>query len=638
MSSITRTLVLQDRPQNLTTSPGQAAIQRARYPKLEQLESLRVVAPLGILSRLAGASIDPLTIGLSRHLFGLFHLGHQGRVQIPKALGSLTAFPSFGSILWFGFGIKHPIHILAESAQGEACIAICACLAEAHSAKDAAYIIDDVATELYGDRGVDNLRPSLNMWLNLITICQGFLAKSTFGLCVEEFMRLCDETTEPRLSFGVYTEVDPGKTGLRAQGSIKDTSKALIALANVSNGQLKSITLAGQAECSILAAIASWLLNLSVVVKDSAGKTLYARGPQVDNAQVTWLISHENDTAMEVVEKVFSIQNAQDFISFEDNTGCLSGRVPWNSALASTFGAPMKRLLQLETHLASAIGSAARIFTGVAAGAPEISMQQLQKYPFLHDSSHGVGLVNTALEWFTELSNLRPGMDAMQILSLKDAISTYEDTMKLIAVACNCNVCSRELSDNESENFDKWGDIEPFCLVLLTYTILCLVQCMSSIGIHPENKSIQPSRLGIETFYHRDRERGAIGPTTSFTIGRLLQNINHSVDVLTPAALIYTGRQFSLSGEVQFLEGSAIQMGGFCFYFEALINISDRDEVASLINVVPGHIMHGTKAYNLISDYRVEGPDYAAIDMTYSTHVPRIDASGISSPTSKSRS
>ena len=101
------------------------------------------------------------------------------------ALSKLKWCSSLGDVLWFGFGIEHPVRHLAKTANGVSCIALCAFLGQLSWSNDAGAAILAKLAEIHGVPL--RLRPSLQQWDALIKICLGTLATTPFGCVAELF-------------------------------------------------------------------------------------------------------------------------------------------------------------------------------------------------------------------------------------------------------------------------------------------------------------------------------------------------------------------------------------------------------------------------------------------------------------------
>jgi hypothetical protein len=62
------------------------------------------------------------------------------------------------------------------------------------------------------------------------------------------------------------------------------------------------------------------------------------------------------------------------------------------------FGAAVKRLFELPGPLGTALGMASRIFSFARNTTAHAKYPNLQFSDFLHNSSHGIGLINTETE------------------------------------------------------------------------------------------------------------------------------------------------------------------------------------------------------------------------------------------------
>ncbi|KAI9706331.1 MAG: hypothetical protein M1820_004907 [Bogoriella megaspora] len=633
MSSGTQTIQLRDRDPGKVRSHAGKHSSLQNLPSLTQLEAISISAPLGILTRLSGSQLDPFTVIVSRHLFGIFEISYKGSLLVSEALANLHAFPSFQGLIWFGFGIKHPIHILAETANGTACVAMCACIGEAYSDRRAAVILDQMTSLLWDKEDVyRHLRPSLSQWKQLVQCCQGALATSSFSLLMEDLMKLCDSSEEPRVS---HIRDDPSQKlspNLREAGGVRSTAKALIALAEVSTGELESITITGQADCGFVAALAVWLFDLSVVVKlTEVSEAIYQHNvSERQRIHITWIINPSTDPGdTSVLRRTYAIPQFNDIL-LVDQSGHnhLAGRVPWQSVITRVFGGAGRRLLDLPSSLGSVLGAAARIFTAAATCSGEVAPNTAKFYGFPGDASHGIGFVDTATERFSELAPLRTRMEAALEQSFTKATEEYEQAMTQIAASCSCTVCNLDALDNSDIEFYGDGGVEPFCLPLLVSVIIRLIQCISCLVIRPEHLDMQPSRTGIEMFYLSYRELGRFVDKGT-TVERLFNYCSRG-SVLTEASWIYGGKagldvDIHTSGP-----NSALSQRGYCFYLEVLNGLSDDLNLVQSVCVVPGHVIYGLRTYELMQDYTTREPNYPA--RAVSKNLPRSDSLSMIAP------
>ncbi|KAK2673918.1 hypothetical protein RAB80_011461 [Fusarium oxysporum f. sp. vasinfectum] len=216
-----------------------------------------VTFSVDVLSRLSKAGVEAFTIYAARAIFSNVKLGPNGELRLHRALDKLSAFPSFGKALWFGFGVKHIIWSMQESTEGLNCLGICACLTEGYSTIVAAKTIRELFL-LYNPPA--ELTPALRQWLALVESSAGLLASSEFGLVLHGLTRLC-------LRDGLYN--------LQYSGSPKDIALVLKQVFEISTGRLDRLFLSGGADCAWIAAVAHWLLDLRVEVQDQDGTIIY---------------------------------------------------------------------------------------------------------------------------------------------------------------------------------------------------------------------------------------------------------------------------------------------------------------------------------------------------------------------------
>lgn len=232
-------------PANQLPSPG---FQQQGSVDWVQLSKSSFTFSIEVLGRLSRAGIETLTVAVGQTICSPFSITGDTQRKIMSAIDRLNVKPSYGDILWFGFGFKSIVGSLLETEQGLVCVAICACLSSSYDEYFAAQILSDMA---FLRAAPKNLRPSLSQWAALIKVCTGTLAASNFSNLVEGFSRLWWES-----QYNGKLEIMRGPT------SSKALSNALHCMADVSNGTMASLTLAGGSDCAWLAAVPEWLSSL----------------------------------------------------------------------------------------------------------------------------------------------------------------------------------------------------------------------------------------------------------------------------------------------------------------------------------------------------------------------------------------
>ncbi|KAF2819499.1 hypothetical protein CC86DRAFT_129926 [Ophiobolus disseminans] len=251
------------------------------------------------LSRLSQAGIEALTVCAARGMFLQVRLGAVGQSQIENAIKSVPVFLSMNAALWSGFGVKNVVRNLSETAEGLACIGICSCLTEEFSTWVSAQVIAELF-QLY--RPPDDLTPALGQWTALIKVCQGVVATTEFGLTLSQLTRLFLLDGSPSLC----KSSKPAKI-----------AKVLKGL-DVSIGSTNSIVIVGGADCAWFAAVAHWLLQLSVEVVDSEGNAIYRPGHSrripSGSPQVTLCYEHQSVSASTITTQRYFVPSGDKLI------------------------------------------------------------------------------------------------------------------------------------------------------------------------------------------------------------------------------------------------------------------------------------------------------------------------------------
>ena len=74
----------------------------------------------------SAAGSQPVTHEAGLALATRFQLGENGSRHVDEALSQLKQYHGFENVLWFGFGYKSFVRLLADSQLGVNCIALCA--------------------------------------------------------------------------------------------------------------------------------------------------------------------------------------------------------------------------------------------------------------------------------------------------------------------------------------------------------------------------------------------------------------------------------------------------------------------------------------------------------------------------------
>ncbi|KAG6995038.1 hypothetical protein FocnCong_v016533 [Fusarium oxysporum f. sp. conglutinans] len=563
-----------------------------------------VTFSVDVLSRLSKAGVEAFTIYAARAIFSNVKLGPNGELRLHRALDKLSAFPSFGKALWFGFGVKHIIWSMQESTEGLNCLGICACLTEGYSTIVAAKTIRELFL-LYNPPA--ELTPALRQWLALVESSAGLLASSEFGLVLHGLTRLC-------LRDGLYN--------LQYSGSPKDIALVLKQVFEISTGRLDRLFFSGGADCAWIAAVAHWLLDLRVEVQDQDGTIIYrpdgTRSKSSLEAQViiTYYQGHSSEI-LRVRRKHYVIPSGNMLIDFQSHRDTMScGRVSWESCLVDTFGSPMRLLLGPQARSTGAcLGSAARIFLASVRdgeGHKEFSRtRSWRNAPLpISESSYGRGFCLLALRLLPELNQnpvLHQTMEAAVNTGYLDAAQQFSQSFTSLRQLCSCIKC-RPVAYDE-------GHDTTFCLLLLIQTICTLVRGMSVICMQ-QDLEVRPTRSGLESLYW---DQGYVVPDLDPVVHGLLKSWP-ACGSLMLAQMLFSGQQ-----QVRVLGRESIAAtshSGLCFCLNTLMEITSDPQRACVVTVVPGKIEKNNFMYNMVSDHisgvtgTLEVTGYDAVSMT----------------------
>lgn len=229
------------------------------------------------LSRISKAGVESLTLCAANAIFRRVELGALGEGRVLDASGRVGTFSSANNALWFGFGTKSIVRALAESSEGLACIGICSCLTEEFSSETSAKILRELFL-LY--HPPVELTPSLQQWISLLEASSGLFTSSHFGHTLYGLSRLCLTEDQPNIRYSSSTE------------SIAAVLKELF---DVSTGNTAKVHISGGADCAWIAAVAHWLLGLTITVHNETGDVIYRSGHwKTKIAQGTQVSIHYN--------------------------------------------------------------------------------------------------------------------------------------------------------------------------------------------------------------------------------------------------------------------------------------------------------------------------------------------------------
>ena len=547
-----------------------------------------------VLQRFASAGVQPITFGAGLALASAFDLDRVGKQRMDSALRNLQGVWSFEKLIWFGFGTRSFLHVMADAQSGINCIVLCSALGEVYNEHAAAWILDEL-WKVYGYP--QQFLPSHSQLTALVKACSGVLTRTEFSLIPDRMLGHILELD------GVFPH---------SMANSEDIAKAMSGLFKISKGDIKKITVMGGTECAFIAAFAHWVLNLKVYVDDEAGKVIY-QDVEAEDAQVEVTYCRQHSLSLvQISSTTYILREVEDiFIRAQtyDQT-FLTIRTPWDGCLTRVFGRTFNVLTKAPTTLGGFFGSVARVYRALALGENDVGKFSRTLYINFVESSYGIGFINSVASIFPELKRVNSLFDEMQMaldVPLQEALRTTERTILDLEQLCQCKGCTPR---------DTGRDIK--CIVALALSIREMVSTISCVT---GSSDILPTIRGINHVYSRNKQ-DLLGskilqsrPLLAIALGLVMENERGSelehlrrFDLLSYPMEIFSGHSYhsryltenNPQGGREFCTATVKQ--GLCYYLNCLRSLSSHAENARMVHIVPGHIQMGDKQYSSVYD------------------------------------
>lgn len=428
-----------------------------------------------VLQRFASAGVQLITFGAGLALASVFDLDRIGKQRMHDALERNQGVWSFKNVLWFGFGARSFLNVMADAQLGVNCIALCSALSEVHDEHAAAWIVDEL-WKVYGFP--QQFLPSHSQFTALVKACSGILTKTDFSLISD---RMLGHTLNPR-------DITPDIS------NIEDLAKAMSGLFKISRGAIARINVTGGMECAFVAGFAQWVLNLKVYVDDEAGRVIY-QDAHPEEAQVVVTYRRQADLSLvQVSSTTYVLRENEDFMIRSPmlDQSYFIIKTPWDGCLTRVFGTAFNDLTKASTILGGFFGSTARVYQALALGESDVGKFSRRAYINFVESSYGIGFINSVVSIFPELKGVSGLFDEMQLaldVPLKEALRTIERTVLDLEQLCQCRLCNPS---------DRGKDVT--CIVILAFSIR---QMVSTISCVTRDDEVLPTVRGIACVYNK---------------------------------------------------------------------------------------------------------------------------------------
>lgn len=586
-------------------------------------------ATSAVLQRFAAAGIQPVTYGAGLLLFNQMHLDQVGQSRMENAVASLKASSSSGKLLRFGFGYQSIAGTMAESLAGIKCLAICACLAESHSAELAARVLSELWRK---SNFAEEYEPCHSQFLALIKATAGVVTGTDFSVNLD--VMLGDQLwREPSGSHYTTFLVRKMEDGVLEASNPKDIANALHGLFKISRGDADHMVVTGGCECAFISTVAHWLLNLRVLVRDCDGRVIFDDSGKGAARQVVVQYGKTTNEPLQVAGTTYVLGSCREVFGRipERDEYHLLVRTPWSCCLSRVFGTGFKALVNKPDLLGDYLGGVARIHRAVATGEKNVGNLSRFQYVSYAEPSYGIGFVNTVISTFPELNSVDGLHERMQHcvnITFDEAIRKVELSILSLEALCICECCT-----SEPEETTLWPDNSRVCLVGIAYAIRriamvmsCVVQDFGSSNLHPAIRGIyefsalgkQPKGLNTNatkrmTDYHEGKKTvfsnctwarpdfywNALGLRHQY--GRMKDIDHHS---LASVCLLLQGsitksEGMSLSDRQPI---TAVSRQGICCYMEVFRDLSCQPERLCRVRVLAGQIHCKNRRYDFVQD------------------------------------
>ncbi|KAL3485655.1 hypothetical protein BJX62DRAFT_247354 [Aspergillus germanicus] len=595
------------------------------------------------LARISHAGIDHFAFGVSVLVGNSISCTPAGLERFYTALSTAPVHAGFQKVLWFGFGHRTPIQIITGTESGCRFAALSACLAEVYSVNMAGSIMLEFTRKAIGGHMSDSQQNSLPSRLQmtlLVEKCAGIFSASSFPLWAEQYMSFDREAV---VGQHAWRHASNRTRRTRGVASAADIAGALHAIMEIRNGSTRHLTLIGVADAALIAAIGAWLLDLKVILYMSErqkNEDVWFRNFRDEEDPHLTVIYSRQPGGSALIQRDRTIQISDMTSLFKSHSELkpshdyvVSGRVPWEEALEKTFGETMSVLLSSQKQsFASALCSAARIFSALNEGDSDVPRDWLRAGTMYFPASHGADFLHFARWRFPELADLdlrRESLQSANAETYQEACAVFEQSLSDLASWCRCKPCCQILrGDSKQGRESQERPVSQRCLVSLTVTVIRLVRGLS--GINP-TEGLCPTRKGLEYIDRLQQIRVArvAGSLDAQDVSLVNIIVEHGIrdlvwteaSPLRFAEYLFRGSQFA--GEDEEPGVSASSRDGICFYLDILRNPLAEDPTALCwVNVIPGHIQFEGRLYNRVSEKTTDLYNKGALQKRPSDCVP----------------
>ena len=375
----------------------------------------------------------------------------------------------------------------------------------------------------------------------------------------------------------------------------KAFARALACLAELTQNSERRVIIVGGEVIKWFDMISRRFFELSVSLIDGSG-TQMSDQTETRHAQLVLVYSHDFTSAPELtsynIDEKVVLEPVPESSQLLKDAFLFKNRTTWDSALSTVFG---KAYINLDKNeeVATAIGSIARIFEGLATGESEFDIDLVSPTSRVTTASYGEGLITTINNYFPELSRHAGKIRRMSKQTWAEATAVYPQTMRQIESNCACTTCTP-------------GSLRPpedgFCRSVLLETVVAMALVLSRTILTP---GLFPSQSGIGILYER-QARKKINVRKDEGIAVFSTIYGDGWNASDALILQQCTRIFSGYDPIETVPDDVVGLSyeGICAYLIKLEGAPRADDPggSSLVRVTPGVIQQKSKVYTCVRE------------------------------------
>lgn len=466
------------------------------------LSNSSVQFSVAVLARLSKAGVDAFTLRFGQAICCNFALEPRAQELVTEAIRKVKKYPSYGDLMWFGFGIKDIVTDLADTEEGLTLVALCAALSTTYDSTFSAQVIRELC---FRSKAPQSFTPALRQWKTVVELCAGILSSSRFVTLVNGFRRLiCGHLRIP------LDTRHPPTTSIAL-------AEAILTLAKISKRSLVNATISGALDCAWLAAFAEYILSLDVGVCDTDGDFFY-RSRQCAEARpqlVILLCPANTGRGGEILlrSRASVIPQGQSLLQKDPalrGTSLTNWQSPWSTILHDVFGESLDRLLEIQLSINNNQTTAFALYlrcisllqrqdsrTRNCYEIKEALNTSLVNHPvnpllWTHPNSSGPRFISFATK---QLPELPTGLfDTLRLPreDLPDILELGRSALEVIEGTCQCVQHQHDAGEWDASNHDA------ICLLVLAEIIVIFLWILIDCDIDDD---VLPSTTGLANLY-----------------------------------------------------------------------------------------------------------------------------------------